>query len=219
MTNKKDHLVVFLLTTSLFITGIFAGVLISKDRINEVETRINSFENNMKSIELSYLINDALNNETLSCRFLQSKINETQTELLALGERAVDYEASTKIKNDDYNELKIQYNSLRAEYWLMLEKLKRQCDNNYTTILYFYSTSTPCPDCRDQGVILTHVSSLIKSVFVVPLDYDEDVLIVSTIKEAYSINETPTVIIDASTKMVGLISEEELINLLLTYQS
>jgi hypothetical protein len=214
MANRQDHIIVFILSTLLFITGIFSGLLLSRGRMNNVEEKVTVFEQNMNSLEMGLLINDALKNETLSCNFLQQKINETQVQLRELGERATDYEEAANIRDDEYNNLKSQYNLARAKYWLMLEQLKNQCDNNYTTILFFYRTNTSCPDCRDQGVILDHLQLIKPDLYVVPLDSDENLLIINTIKEAFNVNKAPSMIINATTMINGLLSEDELIELL-----
>jgi len=182
--------------------------------MTEIEDKISSFEQNINSMELGVLISDALKNETLSCKFLQGKLNETHLLLNDLGERAVEYEEQSKIKNDDYKQIKKEYNSIRTVYWLTLEKLKTQCNNNYTTILFFYRTLTPCPECRDQGVILSHLSTIRPNTYIVPVDADEELLIVDMIKEAYEVNMTPTIIIDATTKRTGLISSDEILELI-----
>ena len=178
--------------------------------MSDIEQRINDFEDNMNSIELSALLSDALNNETISCKFLQGKLNETRVLLEELGAQTVEYEEQSKIKNDDYKQVKKEYNSVRARYWLMLEKLKNQCENNYTTILFFYRTLTPCEECRDQGVILSHLSSNNPNLYVVPVDYDEELLIIDMIKELYQLNNTPAMIINGYSILAGLISGEEL---------
>jgi hypothetical protein len=214
MANRQDHIIVLIISSLLFITGVFIGVSLSRDKMSEVEQKVAIFQDDINALELSTLINSALNNETISCNFLKFKLNETQEQLRSLGSKAVDYETDAKIKDDSYTLLKKQYNSLRAQYWLMLEKLKNQCSNNYTTILFFYKTLTPCDDCTDQGVILSHIESLNSQVYVVPIDADEDILIVRTLKEAYEVNSTPTIIINASNKITGLITEQELKKLL-----
>ncbi len=212
MTNKKDHIIVFIISTLLFITGVFSGLIISKTRVNTLENKVNTFENSINSFETAVLIDNAINNKTLSCVFLKGKINETQLILEELGKKAIDYEENSKIKDNDYFKLKKQYSKARLEYWLMLEKLKNECDNNYTTILFFYRTKTPCPECRDQGVILTHIASKIKNIHLIPVDADEEILLMSIIKEAFKITITPTIIINARDKIEGLISESELIS-------
>jgi len=213
MTSRRDHTIVFILSTLLFTVGILAGVMLSSVRISDIESKITNFDNNIDSIELGFLISDALKNETISCKFLQGKLNETKTLLVELSDKVVDYEAQSKIRDDTYLETKMRYNSIRAKYWLMLEKLKTQCNNNYTTILFFYQTKNPCPACRDQGVILTYISNNNPDIYVVPLDADEELLIIEMIKEAYMINQTPTIVIDASIIRTGLVTEDEILNL------
>lgn len=210
MANRQDHVVVFVITSLLFLTGVFSGLVISKDRMNEVQDRINDFESSIKSLEVGLLINDALNNETIYCNFLQEKIKETKLDLEELGKKAVEYEEQSKIKDPSYVSIKSDYNSIRAEYWLMLEKLKKECNNNYTTVLFFYRTNVTCNECIDQGVILSHLASIMPDIHVVSLDSDEDLLIIRTLKEAYGINSVPSMVIDASTIITGLMSENEL---------
>ncbi len=204
----KDHLIVFVITTSIFLIGVFLGLYLSKLRISGMESKMDDFEKNMNSFEISLLIEDALRNKTLSCKFLDSKLGETRQQLYELGKKAIEYEEKPYTK--DYGILKEQYNFVRAKYWLMLEKYKRWCNNNYTTILYFYKTKEPCQECRDQGVVLSYISQKHPDVFVVPLDKDENITIVNIIKEAFDINSAPTLIINSSRKIVGFVSENEL---------
>ena len=214
MANRQDHVIVFILSTLLFLIGVFVGVSLSRVRMGDVENRINLFEKDMNLLEIAVLINDALRNETLSCNFLKEQLNETNEELKILGEKAINYETEAKIKDDEYKVLKNRYNSLRAQYWLMLEKLKNQCSNNYTTILFFYRTLTPCEECRDEGVILSHISMNYPNIYVVPVDADEDSLLIKTLKDAFSVTETPTLIIDASRKITGVINEDKLLSII-----
>jgi len=213
MANRQDHIIVFILSTLIFLTGIFAGLTLSRGKISDIENQIQNFEDNINSMELSVLLSDALKNDDISCKFLHGKLNETRELLTELGATAVEYEEESRIKEEAYKNVKKQYNFARAEYWLMLEKLKKQCNNNYTTILFFYGTEQPCPDCRDQGVILTHLSSLNPNYYVIPVDFDEELLIIDMIKEAYQLNQTPTLVIDASIVKTGIISREEIINI------
>jgi hypothetical protein len=214
MANRSDHLIVFIISTLLFLTGIFAGIMVSRVKLTTIETKITDFEQNINSLELNVLISDALQNETLSCRFLQGQLNQTRELLNDLGEEVVAYEEQLKLEDAYYREIKKRYNSVRAEYWLMLEKLKNKCNNNYTTILFFYSTIDPCPDCRDQGFILSYIATKDSNMYVVPLDADEDLLVIDMLKEAYEVNETPMLVVDSSIIVNGLIDEEELLELI-----
>ncbi len=214
MANKKDHIIVFIISSLLFLTGVFFGMLFSQINVNEIKYKINDFEQNINSLEMSLLINNALKNETLSCNYLKGKLNETRAQLKDLGDKVINYESSAKIKDNDYKELKKNYLFARAKFWLMLEKLRNECNNNYTTILFFYKTQTPCPECKDEGIILSHLSSHNKNLYVIPLDADEDLLIIRIIKEAFKINYVPSIVINAKTKIEGLINETALLRII-----
>lgn len=216
MANRQEHIIVFTLSTLLFLIGISTGIILSRNQMSDIQEQITDFEDNINSMELSVLINDALKNETLSCKYLQGKLNETNQLLLKLGEKAVDYEEQAKIKDEEYKEIKKEYNYVRTQYWLMLEQLRNQCSNNYTTLLFFYRTLTPCPECRDQGVILSHLSVKNEGIYVVPVDADEELLIVDLIKEAYQVNQTPSIIINGAEKITGLVNSNELLKSITT---
>jgi hypothetical protein len=186
--------------------------MLSRTRMSGIESKITDFQDNINSLELSVLLSNALNNETLSCKFLKGKLNQTKQLLEELGEQVVEYEEQAKIKTDDYKIIKKSYISVRVEYWLMLEKLKTQCNNNYTTILFFYRTKTPCAECRDQGVILTHLITKNPDIYSIPVDADEDLLIIELIKEAFHINQTPSIVIDANKVIMGLVTEEQILD-------
>ena len=212
--SLKDHLTVFIISVTLFSMGLMIGLTSSKMQSNDIELRINEFEKNLNSLEVGFLLSSAIKNKTISCNYLQAKIIQIKEQIRAVGEAVIRYEEQAKIKDPDYLLLKKQYTYVRAQYWIMLERLKNECSTNYTVILYFYRTKEPCPECRDQGVVLSHLEGLNDDLYVVPVDSDEDLLIIETLKKAFNITKAPSLVINSQTRLEGLILEDELIDYL-----
>ncbi len=212
MSNKKDHIIVLTITTLLFLLGIFVGVTISKTRLSTLETTISEFKQNINSLQTIIMISNSINN-SVSCSFQQIQINETQEKLEELSKKVVNYEVQSRVRTSDYKQLKKEYNNLRAEYWLMLEELRNKCNNDYTTILFIYQTENDCPECRDEGVILSH-ATINKSVYVIPIDINENVTLIKAISKAYNITKTPTIIINSSRIINGFINETTLLSII-----
>ncbi len=212
--SLKDHLTVLFISTLLFGMGLMIGLTSGKMQSNSIEIKLNAFEKNLNSLEVGFLLSNVISDKVITCSYLNNKINEIKNQLEDIGETVVKYEAEAKIKDPSYLSLKKQYTYVRSQYWIMLERLKKECSTNYTTILYMYSSKTPCPACRDQGVVLSHLSAKDTSIFVVPVDADEDLLIINTIKNAFNITKMPSLIINSKQRIEGFVSEDELINVL-----
>lgn len=212
--SLKDHLIVLFISSMLFTMGLIIGLTSSKIKSSEIELKINSFQENLNSLEVGFLLSNALKNKTISCNYLNTNVNQIKEQMEDIGENVVTYEEDSRIKDPNYLSLKKQYTYVRAQYWVMLERLKSECDVNYTVILYFYGTKTPCPECRDQGVILSHLSITNNNLYVIPVDFDEDLLIIDTLNSAFNITKTPTIVINSQNKLEGLTLENELNNIL-----
>jgi len=111
--------------------------------------------------------------------------------------------------NPKFNELKRNYALLSIKAWILNNYVKERCKGNATVILYFYSV--PCDECIQQGRILDKLreEKFNEKMLIFVLNADLDEPIVNTLKTAYSIKKTPSLVIGEKTYS-GLIDEENL---------
>lgn len=208
--SKRRHLIVFTLTFLIFTIGLMLGLLVTKEREEALEN-INKIENlKYDSLQLQHLYMTSLAEEK-DCVGMLSSLEENVKELEGARERIENYIKDSKTNKNSYIEIKREYTLAQLRYWLFVRKYRDICDGDFVSILYFYSNSDECTECRTQGIILTYLKSLLKDrILTFSFDADfEDEPMIKTLKKVYNITEVPIVIIE-NTKFSGLIELDEL---------
>ena len=106
------------------------------------------------------------------------------------------YENSQKLDSSSFYELKKKYTNTLIRNWLTIEKIKKTCDGQYTTILYFYSNKD-CEFCEEQGIVLSYFKEKLEDdIMILAFDTDLGVDAVSALKESFEITAYPGVVIN-----------------------
>ena len=207
--NKIDGTkvtIIFLLTTLIFILGILAGNYITNQKISQVTQMEDNLKIDTMASELQYsiIIEDP-------CKFYNSSI--FLSELYDLG-RKVDFMES-KLGQDDEDVLRLKsyYFLIEIRHWLLIKTMEKQCGVHEDVILFFYDTDKRCPDCKDQGVILSNIRLNREKLKVYSFYVGSTDVATGTLKNKYGISNTPTVIINDQTYS-GLISKEKILGIL-----
>ncbi|MEM2121686.1 MAG: hypothetical protein QXU20_03475, partial [Candidatus Woesearchaeota archaeon] len=119
------------------------------------------------------------------------------------------YGEETTTKTEDYFRIKKKYLLDNIRYWNIAEEAKQYCNLSILSILYFYTD--PCPNCPNQGVILSYYKNVYgDSLLVFPLDASiQDIGILKMIILKYNITEFPSLVINNKVYS-GVVSKEEL---------
>lgn len=202
--SKKRHLVVFTLTFLIFTIGLMLGLLVTKEREQALES-INKVENlKYDSLQLQHLYMTSLA-EKKDCEGMLSSLEENVKELENARTRIENYIKDSKTNKNSYTEIKREYTLAQLRYWLFVKRYRDICDGDFVSILYFYSNSDECTECRTQGTILTYLKDLLKDkILIFSFDADfEDEPMIKTLKRVYNVTEVPVIIIE-DTKLNGL---------------
>jgi hypothetical protein len=201
----KTHVTTILLTIAVFSVGIISGMLLGDTRVGFLDININELKWDMDSVELGFMLSSAI--ENVSCKYLESQLSDVSEIADEIGSRIVSLETKNLLQTQSYIELKRDYMLVRLRYWLLTEQFKSECGSNLTTILYFYAVQD-CPACTDQGVILDYEQSRVPWLIIFPVDAFEDISIMRTLRDVYTINVTPSIVIDGKDVYRGLQSLE-----------
>jgi hypothetical protein len=206
--NWSVYTISALLTLFLLMGGIYFGIMLSKEKIGELERDLASLKRSGEDVALEFALITSF--EDKICDILFFELNKAVADADELGAKVQFYESKEKMKIKDFYKLKEDYTLTLIKYWFYLEKIKTNCDKKeFVTNLYFYSNKN-CPDCIKQGVILDYAKKLYpENLMTFAIDFDINLNVVNLLKNIYKVEKTPTLIIDGE-KYEGLVTLDEL---------
>jgi len=190
--NKGKYLAVFAITTLIFIIGILVGNYFSTEKMKQIDYIGQDLKTDTVAMELQYELIAENPCEHINSTLLADELYEMASKL--------DYmESRLGEDNRDVIELKKYYSLLELRHWLFMKKTNKECNQSSALILFFYEHDDDCDTCKEQGFILTWVRKNYPDVYVYAFDYSIENAALDTIKRLYSIEGTPTVVIDKET--------------------
>ena len=207
---KKKLLIAFFITTIIFVLGLLLGLNYTAKSIKFFQEESYNQKLEFDDIQLQYRYLDLLQSEK-KC-----------DELIVAFQKNVDglEETRKKIENlrrsiseEDYDLLMFDYRIRQIDYWLFSREMKKSCDTDYLTILYFFNGECG-NDCREQALTLdsfkTHFGDKLL-IFAIDGDY-KNVDTINIIKKTFSINSYPTLIVEDK-KYVGFSDNVKLLDI------
>jgi len=195
----KKTFFVTLFVISAFLLGVIFGSSISTSKLSSLENSFNELELGLKNLELqnAYLTTF---NKTLSCSFLRQEL----AGILADVDNFIYALEQSKQNNEITTEIEKKYVLAVARHWILMEKIKKECGENKTTVLYFH---TPDKD-PIAGYCLSKIKEQDSENFLVfPLRTDLNVSIVSVLQKVYDVKAQPAIIFNDTQRFEGLINE------------
>lgn len=187
------------LVTSSFLLGIFLGNSLSTSKISDLEDSFNELELSLKNLELQNAYVTTFN-KTLSCSFLRQEL----VNILQDVDNFINVLEKSKEQKVDTSEIEKKYELAVARHWILIEKIKNECGENKTTVLYFH---TPDKD-PIAGYCLSKIKEQDPENFLVfPLRTDLNVSIVNVLQKVYNVNKLPSIIFNDTFRFEGLINE------------
>jgi hypothetical protein len=198
--NKRNkigldvYIMTAVVSSLLFITGLALGLAFNAEKIDILDVEINNMRNSVENIELEFLFLDMME-ANISCSYFIGEANRLAVEASDLGNRVDLYEQTERWEDPNYYTLKSRYMLVNVRNWLMLEKIKRVCEGNYQTVLYFYGDN--CAECATQGFVLTYFKEIYgQRLMIFSLDTSLDVPIVEALRLSYNVTEYPSLVIN-----------------------
>ena len=204
-----------IVTIFVFGAGMGLGLLLGGERITSLEESTTDLQISLEDVELEFLFLDVMKGN-ISCNYFIKEAESLGSISDEMGREVEKYEGSDKLREGSFSELKERYTSVLIRNWLTLENIKNKCNGSYITVLYFYNQDD-CKKCGDQGVILSYLKDRLNGdIMIFAIDGNVDLRIVRALKEAYSIEEYPTLIINGD-KQIGFYEMDDLSKILCKY--
>jgi len=180
--NAQKYILVLLFTLLVFSSGFFLNNQFNKKRITE----LGSLQQNLRIDILSLETQFSILTQAPCANLNESTLTK---ELYTISQKLTSVANSLGPEHDDYIQLKKYYSILEIKHWLLLEKASKECDLPLTFVIYFYTDKETCPQCEDQGYILTHFRKKYPFLRVYSFDFGLDLAALQTLKSIYSLNE------------------------------
>ncbi len=187
----KKYIIVFLITTSIFISAFYISGEISNRRIKQLDTVQEKLSLNILATETRFsLLQQASCENVLEGSNLEIGITQ---ELNSLAQRIKFLENGLDFQNQSLALLRDRYALLQIKDYLLVKELAEKCDYTIATLLYFYDTD--CPDCERQSIILDQIRQDYNHVRVYWLDASLVSPAIDTTKRLFNIESYPALVV------------------------
>ena len=209
--SKEKYVLAAVITLAIFAFGVILGFVLDDWRIDSIERTNKEQEVNYMSLQFQYLYLSSLTETNASCLVLHTALDDSVRQLSRSLDEYQAYRKDTTINVGDYLIIGRRYLIDNLRYWFLAQESKDKCSIDLVNILYFYS-SKDCPDCPDQGTILTYFKKLYgEKVLVFPIDVDLELSesLITILKVRYDITIYPSLVV-SDEKYEGMLSKDEL---------
>ena len=184
---KGRYFIAFVLTASIFIIGILIGNLMGQYKVS----KIYESQRDLTTQFLTQGLQSDLLLET-PCNFINNEL--VSSDLFNVGRRLDALERERGSKDLDVISLKKYYTALQLRDYLYFKKANTECNSSYLLNLFFYSNDKDkCPECGDQGLILTYARNKNKKLRTYSFDVDVDSPLINYLIKGYNITSVPSV--------------------------
>lgn len=186
------YIAAFSITVLIFLLGIMLGNHFAENKIGYLEEMSTDFKTDTLALEIQYDLIEENPCSSVNSTPLAEQLYDLATRL--------DYMENQLGESDpDVRALKEYYQLLEIRHWMFNKKTNQECDQNMTLVLYFYSYKKDCPECEQQGFILTWLRMNYPNVLVYAFDYNIDNYALATLKKQYDVTSTPAVVVGDKT--------------------
>lgn len=223
--RKFAIVIALVLSVLLFFTGLISGLLANKiaeenaqKELGFLVNYVDTLDSELRSLQIQELFINSLEISE-KCEFADAYFSSVGEGLnyyyTIFPNRLEEYEKNQDL-TPEYLLLKKEYTRLSLRAWLVAKENRKNCDTAVLPILYFYSKD--CVTCVRQGEILDMVKNEVfdqeKRVLIFTLDKDFDESAITLIKDYYSINKSPALIINEEVFQGRLYTSKEIIEAL-----
>jgi hypothetical protein len=179
----------FLVFMSVFIfaAGFLSGYFLERTGMLYAQSSIDELSNEVESMQLQQLF---IAGEEVDCRLMASTMGSISYHLWDMVNRLKETSPDTQ----EFYDLKREADYLSIRAWISARTIREKCYSDILPILFVYSVN--CPECDWQDQVLQTIKSRHEGVLVYAIDYYLDEDIVRLIRDAYSIDSTPSMIIN-----------------------
>lgn len=200
------------LTLAIILVAFLLAKYFDDQRVSILKKELESvIQDNLAQQALAKYISFMGKETTEYCEQLMTLREEQAKRNVALSEKVKEYEKKS-LFNEDYDFLKRSYYIALIDMYVSEFELKTKCNKTDVIVAYFYSVENKCQLCNAQNQILLKVIEKCQNVRVFSFPVDGNVNLPFIFSKRYSINYTPSIVINDEKKLEGLYSITQLID-------
>ncbi len=203
------------LTIVVFLIGMYLGIVLEDNRMNQVtDYQLDAEVSLIDIIALNNLIDSTnVNCEELSLASL-SLLDRIYEEAKILD----NYENVQRVTKK-FNALHKKYDVLRAYLWINSIKIKEKCGGDINTVVYLYNNSQEDLTIKAEQNVWSKILYEIKrekakEVLLIPIDVSTDLVSLNVLLSGYSIERFPAVIVNEEFVFTELPNKQDVLDVL-----
>lgn len=170
------------ITLIIFFCILSVSNYFDSKRIDEIRSVENGISLNILASETQFALLGVTPCENLG----NSSLTE---ELDSIGSRLAYLENTHGVDDTEVVQLKKEYSLLEIKDYILMNTMAEKCHTKPLYILYFYSNTDTCTNCKDTGTILTELRAQYPMVRVYSFDYHLPVPTVKTLTDIFKVKE------------------------------
>jgi len=205
-----------ILTLIIFTAGIFFGIEMQKNRVNEIVNDYKEMQISWNDIKLQSEIIEKdreITNKEICENLVKNNIRFGD-EIYEKGKKIATYEK----RNDFATNLdaqKREHNLLRLQFWLNSISIKKRCNNTgYVNVVYFYKDNATTVKRIEQDKISEILFSIKmdygKEIMLIPIAIDLNLTSVTTALTEYNLTKFPCVFINENITIEKIMPKNEI---------
>ena len=203
--NVTKYIAVFAVTILLFIVGLLFGQFLTNQKYEDIQTIDENLKLELSDLEVQNSLAESYPCNNFFVYSLGSRLDDLGNKLILLENQVG--------KNDKrVIELKKPYTLLLIQHYLLIKERAQKCNEEYVTVLFFYSNKPEFIDASEkQGYLLGYFANKYgyDQVKVYSIDGDLDLGTVDSLKNIYNITYFPTTVVN-DLVFIGFHDKEEL---------
>jgi hypothetical protein len=195
---KNVFLKTSILTILVFVIGFFVGVFFDNLRLEEIKGRITEIDNLWNDARLLQSYIQKFSNITPHCEFLLDENLKLGDKIYAEGLRIERYEETNRFA-PFFDLEKKRYALLDLQFWINSIDLKKLCNADYSTVIYFYSQYSETAEQGFQDKVLLDLKQKCgPQIIYITFPADMEISTIEIIKNIYNIEKIPSILINES---------------------
>jgi len=198
------------ITVIVFLVGVYLGFVFDSMRVEEVRGRLTQIDNLWNDVRLMQSYIQKFSNRTDYCEFLLEENLKVGDKIYDEGLKVEEYEKNNRFASLFILEKK-RYALLDLQFWINSIDLKKLCNANYSTVIYFYSQYEKNPEQFFQDRVLWDLKQKCgPKIIYITFPADIDISTIEIIKNIYDIEKIPSILINESILLEGPSTMREL---------
>ena len=211
--KKYVFLQALLLTVVMFIIGMYVGIVFEDRNLDNAEQYYARSEISLMDI---MALNDLLDSGQVSCELLKQTNFDFANKIYREATLLDDYEKAGRI-TDDFLYVHRKYDLLRTFLWMNAIKVKSQCNDSFSTVVYLYNYEVEDLVIKAEQTVWSKMLYELKqsegdNILLIPIARSDDFISLEALTDGLGITEYPVVIVDEKHVFYNITSIEDIRN-------